>query len=188
MDGEAHKRDHKWAGGQRGCDEFSELVGGISIRRGKLHPARHPDRCCGRCHAATERQRRCETMMCPTSSSSAEREVRFWKANRPCCFDLWAWAFGDAFRCPDGIANVCVLSALAQLIWKLATLLKCNDGPRSATLIREAQVLYLPPFLPPHSNGMGRRASPRMSQQDGNQRVLIKATNLQMEHLEAVSL
>lgn len=128
---EAYKRDHKWAGGQQGCDEFSESVGGSSIRRGKLHPVCHPDRCCGHGHAVTERQRRCEKLMGPTSRSCTERDVRFWKANKPCCFDLLLLSGRGCLplvhlvtrskahnTAVDAIANVCVLSALAQLIWK----------------------------------------------------------------------
>lgn len=95
----------------RVCNEFSESVGGISTRRGKLHRVRHPDRCCGHCHALTERQRRCEKLMCPTSSSCAERDGRFSeKGTRRvvliCCFFpgvgvFLLKSFSDAFGWPQ---------------------------------------------------------------------------------------
>lgn len=44
--------------------------------------------CCGHCHAVAERQRRREKLICAPSSSCAERDVRFWNANKPCCLDL----------------------------------------------------------------------------------------------------
>lgn len=128
--------------------------------------------------------------MCPTSSSCAERDVRFWNVNKPCCFALLPRsgrgclsvthlvARSDALNIADATANVCVLCVCAcptHLEAVGATSPRRNDVLRSAALISASGALYPPPY----SNEMGGMAGPRMSQQDGNQCMLIKATNLQ---------
>lgn len=81
--------------------------------------------------------------------------------------------FSDAHNIVDAIANACVFSVLAQLIWKSLV------QPCQSVITVRALPLSLALYLPPYSNEMGWMAGPRMSQQNGNQCVLIKATNLQ---------
>lgn len=101
-----------------------------------------------------------------------------------CC--LLAWVsfsnfFSGTFRCrhiADATAYVgvlCVCSCPTHLEAVGATSPRCNDALRSAALISTPGTLYPQPY----SNEMGGMAGPKMSQQDGNQRMLIKATRLQ---------
>lgn len=94
--------------------------------------------------------------MCPTSSSWAERDVRFWNANKPCCFALLPCsgrgclsvthlvARSDARNIADATTNVCVLCVCAcptHLEAVGATSPRCNDALRSAALISMSRAL-----------------------------------------------
>lgn len=78
-------------------------------------------------------------------------------------------------RFPDTIANVCVCCL------PLPTSSGSSQPCQSVTMVRALPLslvklrYFVCRFI---EAGMGRMAGPRMSQQDGNQCVLIKATNL----------
>lgn len=130
-----------------------------------------------------------------TAAEQRERDVSFWKANKSSCFVLLLlYGCGclpgthlvkrldaDSFTDPVTFA-CCLLLASGSHLGNL------GRGIKAIRALRLSLALHTPSspvrpngtlYLQLYSNEMGRRASPRMSQQNGNQRVLIKATNLQ---------